>query len=134
MGLTETLGSSFATGFDGSGGLEGVGSAGGRLGLAGAFAPTPLTGLLSCVPPPIFSFIVGRTPTVGAGLFPGMDIVCPFEPGSLPLATLAAGVTGGGGGGMEGCALLCDSTVLLIRAHSNQNVSDVDLRTKYARG
>ena len=121
--LTETLGSSFVGGFDGSG-LEGMGSAG-FFGLAGVLEPTPLTGPLSCVPLPIFSFIVGRVPAAGVDLLPGMDIVCPFGPGSLSLPVFTAGVTGGrGGGGMEGCAFLCDSRVLLIRAHSNQGVSD----------
>ena len=91
--------------------------------LAGALEPTPLTGPLSCVPLPIFSFIVGRAPAAGVDLLPGMDIVCPFGPGSLSLPGFTTGITGGGGG-MEGCAFLCDSRVLLIRAHSNRNVSD----------
>lgn len=127
MGLTGILGSSLTAGFGGGGGgggLEGVDSTGGFLGFAGVLAPIPLTGPLSCVPPPIFSFIVGRA-LVGVDLLLGMDIVCPFEASSLSLTVFTTGVTGGGGGGgMEGCALLCDSTVLLIRAHSNQNVSD----------
>ena len=112
-------------GFDGGGGLEGVDSTG-FFGLAGVLEPTPLTGPLSCVPLPIFSFIVGRALAAGVDLLPGMDIVCPLEPGSLSLPGFTAGVTGGGGGGgggMEGWAFLCDSRVLLIRAHSNQNVS-----------
>ena len=131
MGLTGILGSSLTAscgggGGGGGGGLEGLDSTGGFLGFAGVLAPIPLTGPLSCVPPPIFSFIVGRA-LVGVDLLLGMDIVCPFEAGSLSLTVFTTGVTGGGGGGgggMEGCALLCDSTVLLIRAHSNQNVSD----------
>lgn len=121
MSLTETLGSSLTAGFGGGGGLEGVDSTGGFLGLAGVLAPMPLTGLLSCVPLPIFSLMLGRAPAVGVDLFGGIDIVCAFESGSLSLAVLTAG---GGGGGMEGWALLCDSTVLLMRAHSNRNVSD----------
>ena len=135
MSLTETLGSSLMTGFGGGGGggLEGVDSMGGFLGLAGILAPVPLIGLLSCVPPPIFSFIVGRVPVVGVSLLPGMDIVCPFDTGSLSLAVFTTGVTGGRGGGMEGCALLCDSTVLLIRAHSDQKVSNGE-RAECTRG
>ena len=120
--LAETLGSSFVGGFDGGGGLEGADSTG-FFGLAVVLEPTPLTGPLSCIPLPIFSFIVGRAPAAGVDLLPGMDIVCPFGPGSLSLPVFTPGVTGGGGG-MEGCAFLCDSRVLLIRAHSNHNVSD----------
>ena len=99
-------------------------STGGFFGLAGVLELTPLAGLLSCVPLPIFSFIVGRAPAVGVDLLPGIDIVCPLGPESLSLPVFTAGVVGGGGGGIEGCAFLCDSTVLLMRAHSNRNVSD----------
>ena len=119
----EALGSSFTADFGGGGGLEGVGSIGGLLGLAGVTPPVPLTGPLSCVPLPIFSLIVGRVPGVGVGLLPGVVLVCDLETGSLSLTVFITGVTGGGGGGgMDGWALLCDSTVLLIRAHSNQKI------------
>ena len=74
LSLTEVLGSSFTTGFDGGGGLEGMDATGSFLGLAGVSAPTPLTGPLSCVPPPILSLIVGRVPGVGVDLLPGIDI------------------------------------------------------------
>lgn len=102
LSLTETLGSSFTAGFGGCGGLEGVDSTGSFLGLAGVSAFVPLTRPLSCDPPPIFSLIVGRVPGVGVDLLPGIDIDCGFETGSLSLAVFIAGVTGGGGGGIEG--------------------------------
>jgi hypothetical protein len=44
-----------------------------------------------------------RTRTRRRGrLVAGIDLVCPFEMGSLSLAVFTTGVTGGGGGGMEG--------------------------------
>jgi hypothetical protein len=115
--LTEgALGSSF-TGLGVGCGLEGVGPTGGFLSFDGALTSVPFAGPLSCALPPIFSLIVGRVACVGGGLFLGTDGSRAFETGSLSLDT--TGVVGGAGGGMEGCALLWDSTVLLIRTHSD---------------
>ena len=123
MGLTGTLGSFFTSGLGRGGGLEGTDSTGGFLGFDGVLALAPLTGPFPCVPPPIFNLIVGRALVVGVDLRSGTCFASPLsETGPLSLAALTAGVAGGGGGGMEGWALLCDSTVLLMRAHSNQNI------------
>lgn len=102
LSLTEALGTSFTMGLGGGVGLEGVDSTGGFLGLDGALTSVPLIGSLSCVPPPIFSLIVGRALGAGVDWFPRLDVVFIIEVGSLSLDVFTAGIAGGGGGGMEG--------------------------------
>ena len=98
LSLMEALDSSFTTGLGGCVGLEGVDSTGGFLGLDVVLTSVPLIGSLSCVPPPIFSLIVGRVLGAGVDWLLRLDVIFVAEIGTLSLAAFAMGVAGGGGG------------------------------------